>query len=141
MRAPEQRQTSWNSHLSRNSKALPTDSGGKQGSKHHFHKHAHQLSTHRIFHGPSSSLQDSQAKHVLSKTSACLKKGAQLFQKELWGSHEADISLCPQPHILPPPSCSQEAEKAETSLEENSSSSNRPPRSSFKWLSDPFKQI
>lgn len=37
-----------------------------------------------------------------------------------------------------PPDHSQEAE---ISPEENSSSRNRPPRSSFKWLSDPFKQI
>lgn len=54
------------------------------------------------------------------------------------GVLEAAISPCPRPSLLPPPNRSQEAE---TSPEENSSSRNCPPRSSFKWLSDPFKQI
>lgn len=99
------------------------------------------LPPHCIFHGPSSLLQDSQAKHVPSKTSASLKKGAQLFQKEPWGYQRQPPVCAPQPHLLPPPNHSQEAEKAETSLEENSSNSNHPPRSGFKWLSDPFKQI
>lgn len=51
-----------------------------------------------------------------SKTSASLKKGAQLFQKELWG-YQWQPSVCaPQPQFLPLPNHSQEAEKAETNL-------------------------
>lgn len=107
MTAPEWRQTSWNSHMRHNSKALPTDSSEKQGSKHHFHRHAPNTGSciHTPhFHRPSSSLQDSQAKHVPFQDLSIPQKGGTAISKGIMGVPGAALSLCPP---TSPPATSQ----------------------------------
>lgn len=131
---------SWNTHLSSNSKALPTDSGGKQGSKRHFHSHAPSARS-CLHNGPPSSLQDTHARHkqALSKPSASLKKGHSYYKSKPWADLEAAISLCPPNR----PCCHLPiaVRRQKPHRRKPASAATIPPRLSFQWLSDLFKQI
>lgn len=146
MTAPEQRQTSWNSHLRHNSKALPTDSSGKQGSKHQFHRQA--PNTGSCLHTPHfpqiiliTTRWSSQASPP-PRPQHPSKGGHSYFKINYGGTSGSHQSVPPNLNSCHlPTTVRRQKRQKPTLLEENSSSSNRPPRSGFKWLSDPFKQI
>jgi len=121
----------------------PQQQSSSRGSKHRFHSHA--PSTRSCLHTSHLPLivliatgRSRQARADPLRDLCIPQTGARLFPKQPGGYRRQPSAPAPRPPLPPPPNRSQEAE---TSPEENSSSRNRPLRSSFKWLSDPFKQI